>query len=268
MAQSTWLPGGGTLPSIAEINDCWLEGAHHTEAAREAASQIAMCAPHIPYLVRSVRSLLGRVVKFLLARGVRQFLDLGAGVPAVGHIHEVAWGVDPECRIVYVDFDPAVAQEGRTLLADNDNVAYLCDDIRHPRELLDNPELRNVLDLSRPVAVFMLQTLQELPDSEDPVGLVAAYSNAISTGSYVCISHFGSKDEQLRNGLNLFGQMGFGAPPAITFRDPDQLTNFFAGLELIDPGVVPVPLWYPDSKDDIDHNPHLVPVHVGLGRKP
>src|SRR5690349_13912576 len=107
---------GGAKPSIARVRDYWLGGRHHREVDRHFAENTAMCAPHIPYLVRAQRALLGRMVRYLLEQGVRQFLDLGSGVPTLGHVHEIAQALDPSARVVYVDHDPGVAADGRYLL--------------------------------------------------------------------------------------------------------------------------------------------------------
>jgi hypothetical protein len=254
------------LPSIARIRDYWLEGAHHTDIDRRFADQIAVCAPHLPYLVRTQRALIRRLVGYAIEHGVRQFLDLGSGVPAGGNVHEIAQEIDPACRVVYVDLDPTIAREGGNLLAGNTNAAYLHADIRDPARILQARMLQTLLDLGEPVAVFMIETLLHIPDSDDPAGLVAAYTEPLCSGSYLAISHF-SPSEELTTGLGMFDRM-FGAPPPVTLRGPDQLRDLFAGLELVPPGIVAVPLWHPASDDDIARNPERAKVHVGLGRKP
>jgi hypothetical protein len=249
-------------PSIARIRDYWLGGSHHTGVDREFADHILVCAPQLPYLVRGQRAMVRRMVEYLRAHGVDQFLDLGAGLPTLGYVHELA----PDARVVYVDIDPDLVRDGRELLAGNANAAYLQGDIRQPDQVLGAPELRRLLDLSRPVAVLLIETLLHIPDCADPAGIVAAFMAATCSGSYLGISHFG-EDEELHGGLTLFSRM-FGAPPAVTLRDEQQVAEFFAGLELVEPGIVPVPLWRPASGEDVDRNPEQVRVHTGLARKP
>jgi hypothetical protein len=268
VASPSWTPGlnGPDRPNIARIRDYWLGGSHYSEEDCELANRIVVCAPHIPYLVRAQRALLQRLVRHAYAQGVRQFLDLGSGVPTSRHVHEIAQDIDPECRVVYVDIDPGIASLGDRLLKGNDNVAFLQADIRQPEQVLDAPETRKLLDLDQPVAVLMIDTLMHFPDAENPSALVAAYVEATCSGSYLAISHFSESDE-LRTAFGLFDRM-FGAPPAVTLRSREWLADFFAGLDLVDPGVVPVPLWRPSTDDEFPRNPELAEVVVGLGRKP
>lgn len=253
------------MPSIARIRDHWLDGSHHTDDDRGFADQILVCAPHLPYLVRSQRAMLGRIVRYLVAHGVRQFLDLGSGVPTTNHVHEVAQAADPECRVVYVDIEASVADEGRELLADNPRATYLCEDISDPRQVLGNPEVRELIDIDQPVAILMIETLLHIPDAENPAAVVRGYVDAMSSGSYLALAHFG-EDAQLNAGLNMFSEL-YGAPPAVALRDPVQLEDFFDGVNLVEPGVVPVPLWHPDP-DDVSFNPEAVRIYVGVGQKP
>ncbi|WP_236794581.1 SAM-dependent methyltransferase [Amycolatopsis sp. GM8] len=250
--------------TIARIRDCWLDGSHHTSVDREVGEHILTCAPHLPFLVRAQRQLLARMVRYLTSQGMTQFLDLGSGVPADGQVHEIAQAANPDAKVVYVDIDASLAEEGARLLADNPNAEYLRADIRHPADVLGAPETQRLLDLDQPVAVLMIETLLHLPDSARPVRLVADYVAGLTSGSYIGISHF-SQNEDLEQGLNIFSRM-FGMPPAVTLRSREQQERFFTGLEMVEPGLVPVPMWRPDS-EHIDRNPHLAEVFAGLGRK-
>lgn len=252
-------------PSIARIRDSWLGGTHHDDADRGFADQIVVCAPHLPYLVRAQNAFVRRLVRYLTDRGVRQFLDLGSGVPDINAAHRVAHEVDPEAKIVYVDLDPTIAQDSADLLAGTGNAAFVRADVRRPDEVLGAPEVTDLIDFGEPVAVLMIEFLLHLQDSENPAGLVAAYMDAVPSGSYLGISHF-SQDDQLHEGLTLFSRM-FGAPPAVKLRDPGELVRFFDGVEIVEPGIVPVPLWHPEPGDEQVRNPELVRVHAGLGRK-
>lgn len=253
-------------PSIALICDYWLGGPLHTAADRQYADYITVCAPHMQYLVRAQRALLRRLVRYLVEHGVRQFLDLGSGVPTVDHVHEVAQGVEPASRVVYVDFDPRITDESRALLANHANVAFLQADIRFPRQVLEAPEVRDLLDFSEPVAVLMIETLPHISDSDNPAALIKAYGDALCPGSYLALSQH-SQDEQLQVALGLFSQMRLGTLPKVQLRGPEQLASFFIDFELVEPGIVPIFLWHPDSEEDIGHNPELCRMHVGLGRK-
>ncbi|HKS46536.1 MAG TPA: SAM-dependent methyltransferase [Amycolatopsis sp.] len=252
-------------PSIARVNDCWLDGHHHDQRDNDYADQIAVCAPHIPYLVRASRALTGRMVRYMLDQGVRQFLDLGSGIPTMGHVHEVAQAVDPGSRVVYVDADPHVAAEGRAILSEVGNVAYLAADIRQPGQILSSPEFRGLIDLTEPVGLLAVETLLYLTEGDDPRRLVATYADALAPGSFVGLTHC-SENAELRKGLSLFSKI-YGKPPVVTLRDADELRACFRGLDLVDPGVVPVPLWNPLTEDDVGQNPELAPMAAGLGKK-
>jgi hypothetical protein len=257
---------GVTTLNIARIRDYWLGGSHYADMDRVFAENILVCAPQLPYLVRGQRAMLRRMIEYLLlGHGVRQFLDLGAGVPTMESVHEVAQAIDPRARVVYVDIDPGIVRDGRKLLCDNDNAAYVEGDIRDVDAVLADADLRALLDPAEPTAVLLIETLLHIPDSDDPGGVVAKYMDAMPPGSYLGISHF-SENEELMNGLMLFARM-FGDPPPVTLREPEQVAEYFAGLELVPPGIVPVPLWRPAPGDTTDRNPENVRVHVGLARK-
>jgi hypothetical protein len=254
-------------PNIARIRDYWLGGQHHSGLDRDFADHISACIAHIPYLVRAQRALLERMVRYLVGQGVRQFLDLGSGLPTCGHIHEIAQGIDPASRVVYVDTDPGVVEDGRRLLAGNQNAALVGVDIREPDRVLNAPETRRLLDLSEPVAVLVIATLQHIPDSVDPAAMIAAYRDAMCSGSYLGVSHLGP-DEQLVAGYKLFDEMQLYERPDVSVRDRASIAILFSGLELVEPGIVPMILWHPDPDDELGRDPERLPVFAGLGRKP
>ncbi|MFL6141286.1 MAG: SAM-dependent methyltransferase [Labedaea sp.] len=256
------------LPSVARMHDYWLGGSHNTEGERTFADHLAMVGPLIPYLVRTQRALLGRIVRYLLGQGVRQFVDIGSGLPTCGQVHEIAEGSDPPARVLYVDNDPAVAADGQDLLAGNENAAFLAVDFREPARVLSDPAAQRLLDPQRPVALLAIAALQQIPDSDDPVGVVAGYLRTMCSGSYLALTHSGP-DPQLAYACEMFEQMKFGPRHALYLRDAVAVRLFFAGLELAPPGIVPVPLWHPDpERDPVLQNPERVPVNVGVARKP
>jgi hypothetical protein len=252
--------------NVARVRDYWLGGRHHGERDRLAADRILVCAPQLPYLVRQKRAALQRMVRYLVRHGVRQFLGFDAGVPTMGHVHEVARPLLPEARVVYTDNDPWIALDGQNLLRNDDHVAYLHADVRDTRNVLDQPLLRRLIDLREPVAVIMTETLLHLPDQDDPATLIAAYTDALCPGSYVALAQF-SPTQHLLDGLALFTRM-FGTPPPIPLREPEQLECFLSGLDIVEPGVVPLPLWHPEPDEDITPHPERLRVYAGLGRKP
>jgi hypothetical protein len=258
---------GSSLPNIARIDDYWLGGTHHNEQDRDFANRTATCAPHIPYLVRAQRALLGRMVRYLLRQGVRQFLDLGSGLPTMGHVHEVARGIDPASRVVYVDRDPGVAEECRRLLDGDPHVVGLQSDIRQPALIMETVRTLGLLDLNMPVALLVIATLQHIPDADRPADMIAAYLNAMCSGSYLALSHYGP-DAQLTAAYQMFDEMRLGRRPDVTLRDRTSFARLFTGLELVEPGIVPIVAWRPDPDDDLGYHWERLPINAGLARKP
>ncbi|WP_216215636.1 SAM-dependent methyltransferase [Amycolatopsis aidingensis] len=256
---------GAGQATIARICDYWLGGSQHTEADRRAGDHILLCAPHLAYVLRTQQAQVDRMVRYLTAAGIRQFLDLGSRLPTAGNVHEIARECIPESRVLYVDHDTEVARDGARLLAGDERAGFLHADPLDPVQVLGSSALRGLLDLREPTAVLMTNLLQHVPDSADPAALVGRYVGAVSPGSYLGISHFGS-DEQLVTGLGMFNRM-FGTPPPVTLREPEQIRPFFAGLELVEPGIVPLPLWRPTEVALDDRNPEEFRVYVGLGHK-
>ena len=266
MATPIWAPGenGPDKPNTARVRDYWLGGTHNTEADQELAAHLVSAAPHLPYLCRTHRAFLGRLVRRLTALGVRQFIDLGSGLPTAANVHLVA----PDARVVYVEIDPAVAGEGRDIVAGNPNVSYLCADLGQPEKVLESPEVRGTLDLSEPVAVLVLDVLHFVPDSAEPHKVLAKYMAALAPGSYLGLSHT-CRDPFMLAAVGLFGSMYGDQPlPTFTFRYPEQVVQFFDGMEVLAPGVVPIPLWEPDPEEDQDRNPENFQGCGGLARKP
>ncbi|WP_330274124.1 SAM-dependent methyltransferase [Lentzea sp. NBC_00516] len=265
MATPIWAPGvnGPERPNTARVRDYWLGGTHNTEADQELAAHLVSAAPHLPYLCRTHRSFLGRVVRRLTALGVRQFIDLGSGLPTAGHVHLAA----PDARVVYVDVDPAVAAEGREIIADEPRVSYLCADLCDPEKVLESQEIRSTLDLSEPIAVLVLDVLHFVPDDAEPYKVLAKYLNALAPGSHLGLSHT-CRDPFMLAAVGLFGAMYGDQPlPAFTFRYPEQVVRFFDGMEVLEPGVVPIPLWEPDPGEVQDRNPENFHGSGGLARK-
>lgn len=259
---------GMDLGMIARVNDRWLGGTYrNTQADMKFAQQVELVTPHIPYLVRAQRLMLGRMVRFLAAQGIRQFLDLGSGVPTRGNVHEVAREAAPDARVVYVDCDREIAADGRDLLAGDDQVAYLCADFRRPADVLDDPETRRLIDFGRPVALLLIESLLHIPDAEDPDAVITAYMDALPSGSYLGISHT-DNTQVIEQGLAMSQRLFNAEPPTIYLRDAKRQEEFFAGLEMVDPGVAPVQLWKPDPGSELDRNAELGNVYAGLARKP
>jgi hypothetical protein len=203
-------------------------------------------------------------VRFLAEAGVRQFLDLGSGLPTARNVHQVAQEINGQCRVVYVDNDDSVVEEGRRLLGDNPYTAFACADLRLPEQVLDSPERRALLDLDQPIAVLMIDVLHHIADSDNPDAFVKEYSKVVCSGSYLGLSHM-CWNENLFTATILFDRM-YGALPDMTFRDEARFADFFAGLDVVEPGVVPIPMWHPELGEKGDRNQELFPVYAALGR--
>lgn len=262
---------GGNSPdqwTTAGIRDCWLGGSHHTSTDGELAERILIGVPYLPYLVGVYRTLLGRVVRYLVGVGVRQFLDLGSGLPTAGNVHEAAQVLDPECRVVYVDINPHVVTQSHTLLAGIDNAAVVCADLRRPEQVLDAAQRTGLLDLNAPVAILLIDVLHHIPDTDNPAAFITAYIDAVCSGSYVAVAHTSDDGGNLVTGLAMFRRLYYRLAPPLTFRNPLQAADFFEGLDIVEPGIVPIPRWHPEPDDDPDSNADQFPGWCGLGRKP
>jgi hypothetical protein len=232
-----------SVPHIARVYDYWLGGKDNFAADRVVAEQVIATLPEIRLSVRAQRAFLGRAVHYLAAEaGIRQFLDIGTGLPSANNTHEVAQRVAPESRVVYVDNDPVVLLHARSLLTSHaaGATAYVDADLRDLGAILTRATA--VLDFSRPVAVMLLGVLHCIPDEDDPAALVARLMEAMPPGSYLVISHPASDVATAQMATSMRAYNDQAAVP-LTARSHAEVTRFFAGLDLIDPGVVQVHRW-------------------------
>jgi S-adenosyl methyltransferase len=234
-------------PSSARMYDYYLGGSHNFTADREAAAKVIAAMPSAPRIARANRAFLHRSVRYMLAHGIRQFLDLGSGIPTVGNVHEVAHRVAPESRVVYVDIDPvAITLAGRLLDGDERAVAIRAD-LRRPQEVLQRPELLGVLDLTRPVGVLLVSVLHFVSDADDPHGVVASLRDSVVPGSYLALSHgldTGFASEQAAAVQGVYRS----TPTPGGLRTSEQIAAFFDGFELVEPGIVWLDQWRPDQE--------------------
>ncbi|WP_106401336.1 SAM-dependent methyltransferase [Actinocorallia populi] len=241
-------PGGidVTVPNVARMYDFYLGGKDNYAADREAAARVLEVAPQAPALARENRAFLGRAVRFLAAEaGVRQFLDLGAGLPTRGNVHEAAREAAAETRCVYVDNDPVVLTHGRALLAGADNVDVIPGDLRRPEEILAGPRLHRTLDFDRPVAVLFSSVLHCLTDEDDPWRTVRVLGEALPSGSHLVLSHITAAEQEdaAQAGAAVYRR----ASSEMTLRRAPDIARFFDGFELLEPGLVPLPDWRPSA---------------------
>ncbi|MGW4640610.1 SAM-dependent methyltransferase [Sphaerisporangium sp. NPDC004334] len=237
-----------SIPSVARIYDYYLGGKDNFASDRAAAEKIIELLPNVRDVARENREFLVRTVTHLTRQGVRQFLDIGAGLPTQRNVHQVAQELAPESRVVYVDNDPIVMAHARALLAENDRVIAVGADMRDTKALLDRLEIVEHLDFSRPVAILMLGVLHFIPDDDEAMKIVTVLRSALVPGGHLVISHgsVGEVDEdKAREGQRVFSRT---AAPGVTSRSLEQVRAFFDGLELAEPGVVPLREWRPDQE--------------------
>jgi hypothetical protein len=260
-----WAPRGIDVsrPSVARVYDAALGGKDNFEIDRAVLARLTEGLPEISSSSRVNRAALGRGVRVMAEAGIRQFLDLGAGLPTAENTHQVAQRVAPDARVVYVDNDPIVLAHGRALLAEDDRTAVITADIRDPRDVLESASVGRLIDLDQPVGVLLVAMLHHLRDDEDPKGLVDAYMAACPPGSHLLITHFCNFGPMAKAVEEKFlAVLGSGR-----FRTPEQIAAYFDGYELLDPGVVPCPCWHPDEPPPAELTIAQQMHYMGLARK-
>ncbi|MEV0388286.1 SAM-dependent methyltransferase [Nonomuraea sp. NPDC050643] len=267
-------PGGidTTKPSVSRVYDYMLGGKDNYEIDRQVAAAVLKIAPDAPQAAQANREFLRRTVRHLAAEaGIRQFLDIGSGLPTQGNVHEIAQSVSPGAHVVYVDHDPIVLVHGRALLAVDETTTIVNADVRDPDAIIGDPKTRALIDFEEPVGLLMFGILHHLADDENPGSVLGRLVEPLASGSHVVISHFHNPgealpevSEQAYTAERLFNEhLGTGR-----WRTREQILAYFDGLELVEPGLVPLPEWRADSAD---HATPGITYHTfvgGVGRKP
>jgi SAM-dependent methyltransferase len=261
-----WVPEGVdvTVPNAARVYDYALGGVHNFAVDREFWKQTEKLMPEASLIGQANRAFLGRAVRYLAAQGVRQFLDIGSGIPTLGNVHEAAQEVNPAARVMYVDIDPVAVQQSRALLGDNPRVSVIQGDLRKPDEILNHPEVQGLLDFAEPVAVLTVAVLHFIPDSDDPAGIVSRIGESLVSGSYLVLSHFGP-DEQRRAAQESAAKMYDQTPTPVLMREPAQIAALLGPFEPVPPGVVIAADWHPDPDAEESPQPSAL---VAVARKP
>jgi hypothetical protein len=256
------------VPNVARMYDYMLGGKDNYPADREAALRTfaAMTEEVVRGTVLQNRKFLGRAVRYLAAElGVRQFLDIGTGLPTMNSVHEVAQSVAPGSRVVYVDNDPVVIAHGRDMLNGVPGTTIVNHDLRDPPGILTDSDVRSVLDFGRPIAVLLVAILHFIPDTDDPGGIVAAVMDAMPTGSYLVISH-GSADHYMD--ADKISRVYDDASSGVFLRPRDAVRALFGGLPLVDPGdLVWAAQWHPDAGTPPVDSPGGASILCGIARK-
>ena len=263
-----WAPEGVDLnrASAARMYDYYLGGAHNFAVDRELGRKALELFPDGQLIAQANRAFLHRAVRHLLENGVRQFLDIGSGIPTSGNVHEVAQAAAPEARVLYVDHDPVAVAHSELILQGNTGARVLQADLRRPEEILKAPVLTEMLDLDQPVGVLLVSVLHFVAEADRPEKTIAALRDLVPSGSYLVISQ-GTGEMRRAESAGLKDIYRSTSTP-VTFRTRERIGELFDGWELVDPGVVWLPEWRPDWPDEVGPAPESTAVAAGVGRKP
>jgi SAM-dependent methyltransferase len=262
-----WAPVDTDLktPSAARMYDYYLGGAHNFGVDRELARKVLEVYPDGQLLARANRAFLHRAVRYLTSQGVRQFIDIGAGIPTEGNTHETAQQTMPDARVLYVDHDAVAVAHSERLLKDVPGTAVLRGDLRRPQDILESPELKGLIDLSQPVGLIMVAVLHFVSEDDDPQAAIDQLRDAVAPGSYLVMSH--GSDETRRGAAQEAKKLYESANDKGTFRTRSRVRELFAGWDLVDPGVVWVSEWRPDWPDEVGTGPSSRVMIAAMGRK-
>lgn len=250
-------------PHPARMYDVYLGGKDNYPADQEAAAEVIKRAPEIRDIARVNRAFLGRVVRFLAGEaGIRQFLDIGTGIPTAGNVHEAAGQVAPGTRVVYVDNDPIVNVHANALLASGGTTGIVLADLRDPQAILSHPTVRQLIDFGEPVGLLLIAILHFIRDDEDPAGIVATLRDALPPGSYLALSHV--TGDFRSTAASAAADVYKNASSSGTLRSHNQIASFFSGWDMVEPGLVQSPLWRPEG--DLPRNLDKLWIYGGVGR--
>ena len=265
MERPAWAPAELDLdrPNAARMYDYYLGGSHNFAVDRELAGKVLETWPDMPRAAQANRAFLRRAVRFLAAQGVRQFLDIGSGIPTVGNVHDVAQAAAPDARVVYVDNDPVAVAHSRAILAGDAQTAVVEADGRKPEELLAHPAVTGLLDLSRPVGLLMVALLHFVLDEGDPRGILARYAALLAPGSWLVVSH-GSADTT--PAVTTMERLYERTTTPLQMRSLEEIEVLLGDVELVEPGIEFLPAWRPDHPDDVGPDPSWASGYGAVGR--
>jgi hypothetical protein len=255
-----------TTPHPARMYDALLGGKDNYAADRQAVRELLKAAPEIRDSARANRAFLQRVVRFLVGEaGIRQIIDVGTGLPAAGNVHEVAGQVAPGTRVAYVDNNPIVHVYANALLTGSGPTSIVLADLREPEVILAHPKVRELIDFTQPVALLLVAILHFITDRENPARILSVFRDALPAGSYLALSHATGdfRPAAAQQAAAVYDQ----ATSPVTLRTRAQVAAFFDGWDLIEPGLVQVPLWRPDGKPPRPRELDRVWVYGGVARK-
>ncbi|MEU6297366.1 SAM-dependent methyltransferase [Streptomyces erythrochromogenes] len=278
MERPAWAPPGIdiSVPSVSRIYDYYLGGSHNFEVDRQAARRAMEFMPGLPKIMQANRAFMRRAVRHAVAEGVTQFLDIGSGIPTFGNVHEIARAASPRARVVYVDHDPVAVAHSHAVLLDDEHTGVVAADLRRPKEILAAPEVGRLLDFDRPVALLLVAVLHFLEDTDRPYEAVAELRDALAPGSLLILTHASYE------GIPLTEEVAGGAVGVyrdirnpLVMRTGEQISGFFEGFEMVQPGLVSMPDWRPDRAErgedgedgETPEDPYAFSGYAGVGRK-
>ena len=269
MERPAWAPRGIdiSVPSVSRIYDFYLGGSHNFEVDREAARRAMEFMPGLPKIMQANRAFMRRAVRFAAAEGVTQFLDIGSGIPTFGSVPEAARAVSPEARVMYVDHDPGAVAHSQAVLAGDEHADVLAADLRKPWEILDSPQVRGLIDQNRPVALLLVAILHFVEDMDDPYAAVAELRDALAPGSLLVLTHASYEGIPLpparaEGAVDVYK----GIRNPLVMRSREAIARFFEGYDMVEPGLVPMPHWRPETAPE-DEDAYSFSGFAGVGRK-
>ncbi|MYV38259.1 hypothetical protein GT030_05100 [Streptomyces sp. SID1328] len=268
MERPAWAPRSIdiSVPSVSRMYDYYLGGSHNFEVDREAARKAMEFLPGLPKTMQANRAFLRRAVRFAAEQGIDQYLDVGSGIPTFGNVHEIAQAARPGARVVYVDHDPVAVAHSQAVLAGNEDAGVVAADLRKPREILTSPEVARLIDLDRPMALLLVAVLHFLEDADEPHRAVAELRAALAPGSLLILTHASYEgiplpEERAEGAVDVYRDIR----SPLVMRPRDEIARFFDGFELLDPGLVHLPDWRPESAQE-DEDDFAFSGFAGVGR--
>jgi hypothetical protein len=250
---TSWIPDGTDISkaNTARVYDYWLGGTHNFVADQDAARALIAVEPNVRGVARANRAFLERAVRFMSAAGIRQFLDIGSGIPTQRNVHEVAQEAAPGSRVVYVDYDEVAVAHSKLLLDGNPDAAAVYADLRDPEKILADPVTRAMLDFGQPVGLLLASVLHFVPDEDDPWRIVAQFRDAIAPGSFLVLSHGALSDAKREVGEAFETVYNTRVSAQASIRARAEILRFFGGFTLAEPGLVYTPQWRPGPGEEV-----------------
>jgi hypothetical protein len=265
--ESLMYPGVDTeRANVARVYDALLGGTHNFAVDRDTAQTLAAIAPGFRDAARANRAFLGRAVRFLADAGIRQFLDIGSGVPTEGNVHQIARDVAPDSRVVYVDIDAVAIAHSKSILAGDDKATIIEADLREPEKILGHPEVRRLIDFEQPVGLLLAAVLHFIRDEENPGELMKRLTRPLISGSYLTIAH-GTFDDRPAPSVEAIRKLYTRATAPVIMRGHAEISAFFDGFDLVEPGLVFLSRWRPNGSGPFIDQPERSWAYCGVGRR-